>query len=613
MWKKPNFLPSGGKLYRRENMNLIKSIYIKNFRSIREVSINCTGMNIFSGLNDVGKSTVLKALNLFFNGETDFNTSFNFEIDYNKNARVSKRTKEIVIRLEFNLPDSYKSTKKSFPTVFLEKIYDANGSVKVSSTADGIEKKSRANQKNLLSRFYTSMEYIYVPAFKDTQVQQSLLRKLADLDIVDTGKISQVNKDIQTRLADMQKSLKDLGIGFQTKFELPMYGKAFWNQLDINTTYDNLDEITKTLERRQHKKHSVVGKGYDIPLTYRGEGIKSKYIPAFLSWYQQFSTKQLIWGIDEPENSLEIEASRKLAKLFFSKYINENQIFITTHSSAFLYPPDETNINIFRCWKDKKADTIIQLIRELSNENRIRLFKELGILAIEKEHQSLYEDKIKKLDQEKETFKQIIEQKKKIILLPEDKRTDIYKVAWLFLQDITFTQTNLKTLFDKHAFFTIPDLQNAGADPLSNLFANPIMKSMPHSQKLVALFDCDRTGIEKFNRIKRSNQILYDAESSTHYIKIADSMYACLLPIPDRFQQFIDIFDPNSAAFLEVELLLPSQLLLDKGWATKKPNGQLRVAQKKAIHRQVYSLEKDDFKDFQNIFNFLDRINKGLI
>ena len=571
-------------------------------------------MNIFSGLNDVGKSNVLKALNLFFNGQTDFNTPFNFDIDYNKNARVSKQTKEIIIRLEFELPDSYKSTKKTFPTVFLEKTYDARGRETTKSTADSITTKSRSNQKNLLSRFYTSMEYIYVPAFKDTQVQQSLLQRLADLDIVDTTKISQVNKDIQSRLANMQQSLKDLGISFQTKFELPMYGKDFWDHLYINTTYDNLDEIKQTLSRRQYKKSVITGKGYDIPLTYRGEGIKSKYIPAFLSWYQQFvNNKQLIWGIDEPENSLEIDASRNLAKLFFSKYIHENQIFITTHSSAFLYPPDETNINIFRCWKDKKADTMIQLIRDLSTEERIQLFEELGVLAIEKEHQALYESKIKALTQEKETFKQIIEQKQKILLIPEDKKSDIYKVAWLSLQDISFIQANLKTLFDKHAFFTIPDLQNAGANPLSNLFANPIMKSMSFSQKIVALFDCDRTGIDKFLDIKRSNQIVYDPECNSNYIKISESMYAFLLPIPDRFQEFIDIKDPNSAAFLEVELLLPPELLLSKGWASKKPNGELRVSRKDTIHRHIYSLGKDNFQDFQNIFKFLDKINKGLI
>lgn len=35
---------------------LIKTIQIKNFRSIRTAKIDCRNMNIFVGQNDVGKS-----------------------------------------------------------------------------------------------------------------------------------------------------------------------------------------------------------------------------------------------------------------------------------------------------------------------------------------------------------------------------------------------------------------------------------------------------------------------------------------------------------------------------------------------------------------------------
>lgn len=43
----------------------IKQIRIKNFRSIVDLDINVDKMNIFVGLNDAGKSNILKALNLF--------------------------------------------------------------------------------------------------------------------------------------------------------------------------------------------------------------------------------------------------------------------------------------------------------------------------------------------------------------------------------------------------------------------------------------------------------------------------------------------------------------------------------------------------------------------
>ena len=60
----------------------ISSIRIKNFRSIRNELITSKDFNIFVGLNDAGKSNVLKALNLFFTGETDYGKKFSFSNDF---------------------------------------------------------------------------------------------------------------------------------------------------------------------------------------------------------------------------------------------------------------------------------------------------------------------------------------------------------------------------------------------------------------------------------------------------------------------------------------------------------------------------------------------------
>ena len=74
----------------------IKTISIKHFRSITSVNISADKLNIFVGLNDVGKSNILKALNLFFNGETDYNQGFVFEKDFSKLfPEKNKKAKEI--------------------------------------------------------------------------------------------------------------------------------------------------------------------------------------------------------------------------------------------------------------------------------------------------------------------------------------------------------------------------------------------------------------------------------------------------------------------------------------------------------------------------------------
>ena len=78
-------------------MPKIKRIKIKNFRSIVDLDLKVKKMNIFVGLNDVGKSNVLKALNLFFNGETEPGALYDFEADYSKFAPIrKKKAKEII-------------------------------------------------------------------------------------------------------------------------------------------------------------------------------------------------------------------------------------------------------------------------------------------------------------------------------------------------------------------------------------------------------------------------------------------------------------------------------------------------------------------------------------
>lgn len=58
---------------------LIEQINIQYYRSIKDAKVKAVNeLNVFSGKNDVGKSNVLKALDLFFNKkETNFFEDFN--------------------------------------------------------------------------------------------------------------------------------------------------------------------------------------------------------------------------------------------------------------------------------------------------------------------------------------------------------------------------------------------------------------------------------------------------------------------------------------------------------------------------------------------------------
>lgn len=93
----------------------IRQIHIENFRSIQKVTLSASDLLIIVGKNDSGKSNILRALNLFFNEETNPGKGFDFKYDYNVFAPVkAKSPKEIIVRLELDIPDSYKANNGDF-------------------------------------------------------------------------------------------------------------------------------------------------------------------------------------------------------------------------------------------------------------------------------------------------------------------------------------------------------------------------------------------------------------------------------------------------------------------------------------------------------------------
>jgi predicted ATP-dependent endonuclease of OLD family len=90
-------------------MKLLTNIRIEGFRSIREADIELNAdLTAFAGLNNSGKSNVLRALNAFFNDETDSGLPLNVDRDYFRPDRLKKKRKRIRVSIKFLLPESFK-------------------------------------------------------------------------------------------------------------------------------------------------------------------------------------------------------------------------------------------------------------------------------------------------------------------------------------------------------------------------------------------------------------------------------------------------------------------------------------------------------------------------
>lgn len=110
-------------------MRYIEEIRISKFRSIGpNETFESLDLNIFSGSNDSGKSNFLKALNLFFTGQTELNLRYNPENDFNKWFRDNNIRGERNIEIDLKIAKGNYGDKGGVNEGFIaKKIFRVDG------------------------------------------------------------------------------------------------------------------------------------------------------------------------------------------------------------------------------------------------------------------------------------------------------------------------------------------------------------------------------------------------------------------------------------------------------------------------------------------------------
>lgn len=313
-------------------MPKIRRISIKNFRSIVELEMKATDLTVIVGDNDSGKSNVLRALNLFFNGQTNPNTPFSFADDYNRYVEPrTKRAPEIEIQLHLELPESYRENngdlilwRKRWRADGLQDVKDYQGiRLEKRKRAQGfheipVELSGRSRVHSLLSR----IQFEYVPAVRSAEFFRSLRGRIfqviaqASEQTVreSSGQFEGViGEAVSGLLEDITKELQD-----RSKLRLPN---------DLTPIFESLDFLNGEKS---------------ISLDNRGDGIKARYIPLILKFIAEKSRQgggvapTFIWAYEEPENNLEFRRAQALADAFKKLAQDEfSQVLLTTHSPIF--------------------------------------------------------------------------------------------------------------------------------------------------------------------------------------------------------------------------------------------------------------------------------------
>lgn len=350
-------------------MRIITALEIRKFRSIKTITrdLNLSDLNIFVGQNDNGKSNLLRALNLFFNNQTDAGQPFRFEEDYCYHAASGTGSRrEVRMDLIIEPP---KNRFKNAQTVRWAKQWKRDGSVVESRTYENTGESIPL--KDNISKWLDKLKYRYVPAIKGKDYFNALMGELHDvLNEAHSSLMANQGKGfisgIQKVTNDITEELK-LQIGISSTIQVPS---------DFKQLFSNLDFGSKEGGNTYHLKQ-------------RGDGIKVRHIPVILKYMAEqeknisipgYVKPDTIWGFEEPENNLEMRFAFELAATL-KNYSSEIQILITTHSPAFYALADDKNTNISHFYVNKNDD-LCTTVSNVDAVNHDDMHDKMGMLPL---------------------------------------------------------------------------------------------------------------------------------------------------------------------------------------------------------------------------------------
>ncbi len=388
--------------------------------------------------------------------------------------------------------------------------------------------------RRTLTQFLNKIRFTYVPAIRDEQFFSYLLNKLQETIFeVEERKRSQT---FQKNILGFNQTIKDLTMALNSEFE---------NVSGISSSLSFPNNISEIFQRLIIDTESG---GHNIPLRLRGDGIRLRYIPTILNYISINSKYIEIWGFDEPENSCEYSLSQKIAEQFATDYSNKTQIFVASHSFHFisLKTPSTSKFRVFR--DEYSLNTQVSLI---DDSNRNLLSSELGILDINKELSILYSSLTKEMEFISATKVALKESQKPFLIFEGKTDNLLFEIAY---DKIYKVDINENFTLNEH-LTTDGTAIGSSARFINDFMFNHISK-IPTDNKVIGVFDFDKTGVDEIRALKKIfNQL--DSEIDQYFLfqhKIKKNVFAITIAAPDYRANFVNKAK-SEYCYLSTELL----------------------------------------------------------
>lgn len=351
------------------------------------------------------------------------------------------------------------------------------------------------------------------------------------------------------------------------------------------------------------------------------ETVQSRYIASVLHYIALNSSDFYIWGYEEPEIALEYNHVSQMAKDFLEKYSNNAQIFLTTHSPAFIALEGE-HVSCYRVTQNNSASTVtnVALSSELSHKDKLK--EELGVIEIQKEVHDYYSGKLAGLENLKARIFELeseVDGQHRPLIVTEGKT------------DKKILEAAAKNILEDADTITIRACDNAGGDGCSGgagQLAKLIETIHPDDSRVViAIFDNDDEGQNEFKGLSR-NFVNSDLGEGVKKHKNGFA-WAMLLPEPDYRKGYAAaknlcieyMFDDNilerrfkDGSKLEIKdaqptLVIGNQKINDLFDVASLDQEQLKPFRKIGKGKEQFStevmqkLKREDFSAFEKLFD----------
>ncbi|ADK67341.1 conserved hypothetical protein [Olsenella uli DSM 7084] len=375
----------------------IRSVEITNFRGYAsETEVAMDDLTVFVGKNDIGKSSVLEALDIFFNdgkGAVKFDKSdINVENQKGGDQEASIAVvfadlpDEIVIdtTAKTNLKDSYllngedkleivkKYKGTGAPKVYIKALHPTNSGccdlllkknadlkklVKQYKLEEEVDTKSNVSMRAALwSHFSDDLKLQEIEIDISKEDAKAIWSKLSTyMPVYSLFQADRENSDSDSEVQDpLKESVKEVLNDLALKEELDEVAQKVREKLQevANRTVDKLKEVdpevassldpvipaTESLKWADvFKNVSITGDG-DIPINKRGSGTKRLILLSFFRAeaerrLAESETNGVIYAIEEPETAQHTENQKKLIEALQElSKIDGVQVILTTHS-----------------------------------------------------------------------------------------------------------------------------------------------------------------------------------------------------------------------------------------------------------------------------------------